>query len=620
MRSGSSRARAWEAIDLKRTFDRPVPLWGAACLCALLTAFALSVQMSMPGSYGSLTFPERVGALVQGSGAVYLVLVPALILCYRRLLPLARPFLPSAALVSLFFALCLLFGRSFEATDSWAPVLGSPLRVALSLCMTAGYALFFYALIAPLFHLLDRRGQIHTPAPLSPRGQRRFFLLCLGLILLCWLPYLLLCRPGSVTYDGMYQLEQYFGLAPATNHHPWLSTLLMGWIVSLGGDNLSLGVFFYVIFQSLVCAAALAGICWQVRVLAGRAAGWLSLAFFALVPNFGGYAQMFVKDTLFFGVFAAFFLCAVLFLKKRGQAGPLVWAGLLLTGLLCALLRNNGLYMVVPTLLVMIPAARGLSARLGAAGVGAGILAVYLCFNQLLLPAWGVEPGSVREVLSLPFQQTARYVRTCGDTLTEEEIAVIDSVLDYEALFTSYDPRVSDGVKNTYHGDGEALGEYLGLWLRQGLRRPDIYLEATLNSMFGYFLPGYRYGPFGGNYFFMQESQKGLEISFANPDAPQLADAFSRLWSQTPGLGLLNAPGTFSWLLVLCSAALLRRRRWLGLAAALPLWLALGICCVSPVNGLVRYMLPIMAAAPLLLAYTFSLLCPSPQGGASPHG
>lgn len=605
---------------MKGKFDTSPLLWGRAVLYALLTGFALSVQMALPGSYGELTMPERMGELVQGSSVVYLVLILALVFYYQRLLPLTRPLLPSAALVSLFFSLCLLFGQSFEATDSWAPLLGSPLRVGLSLVMAAGYTLFFFPLVSALFHWLDRQVQAAPPAPLSRKEQVRFFFLCFGLILLCWLPYLLLCYPGSVTYDGMYQLGQYFGQTEATNHHPWLSTLLMGGIVSLGGDNLSLGIFLYILFQSLVCAAALAGVCWQVRVLAGRTAAWLTLAFFALVPNFGGYAQMFVKDTLFFGVFAAFFLCVVLFLKVRGKAGPPLWAGLLLTGLLCALLRNNGLYIVVPTLFLLIPAARSLAARLGAAGLGVAVLAVYLCFNQVLLPAWGVAPGSVREVLSLPFQQTARYVQVCGDTLTEEEIAVIDGVLDYETLVTSYDPRVSDPVKNTYHGDSEALKEYLGLWLRQGLRRPDVYLEATLNSMFGYFLPGYRYGPFGGNYFFMQQSSYGLEVEFAHPDAPQLADAFSRLWSQTPGLGLLNAPGTFSWLLVLASVALLRRRKGVALIACLPLWLSLGICCVSPVNALVRYMLPIMAATPLLLACTFSALRAHDKGGMLSHG
>ena len=600
--------------------DNRWPLWGKVSFYALLTGFALSVQIFTPGSFDQLSEAERAGQLLRGSGTAYLVLFLALLVYYHRMLPFARPFLPSAAVVSVLFALCLLFGQSFEATDSWSPLLGTPLRVALSCIMTVGYALFFYFLVCPLFHWLDRRSPCSAPTALSRKAQMRFYLLCLGLLLLFWLPYLLLCYPGSVTYDGMYQLSQYFGRTEATNHHPWLSTLLMGWVVSLGGSNLSVGIFLYVLLQSLVCAAALAGVCWQVRMLAGRTDAWLALAFFAIVPTWGGYAQMFVKDTIFYGVFAIFFLCTVTFLTARGRVTAPLWTGLFLSALLCALLRNNGLYIVVPTLFFLIPAARTLSARLGAAGLGTGVLAIYLCFSQLLLPALGVTPGSVREVLSLPFQQTARYVQVCGDSLTHDEIQIIDQVLDYETLLTSYDPRVSDPVKNTYHGDSEALKEYLALWLRQGLKRPDLYIEAALNSMFGYFLPGYRYGPFGGNYFFMQEPLFGLEVEFAHPNATTIPDAFSRLWSETPGLLLLNAPGTFSWLLILACAALLRRRKGIALIASLPLWLALGICCVSPVNGLVRYMLPIMAATPLFLAYTFSILRHSEQGGALSHG
>ncbi len=584
-------------------------LWTKILLYSLLTSLALSVEyLPAQGASG----PIRLE--IQGGSIVFFVLFCALVPAYRFLLSSACVLLPSAALVSIFFSLFLLFGTCFEAADSAAPIFSSPSCLVLAGVMILGYFLFFYSLTAALFRWLDSRC-LPECSSLSPAQRRRFFLISFGIILLGWLPYLILCYPGSVTYDGLYQLGQFSGQAPATNHHPWLSTLLMGWIVGLGGDNPARGVFFYVMFQSLVCTAALAGVCWQIRLLAGRTAALLSLAFFTLVPTFGGYAQMFVKDTLFYGIFAVFFLLAVEFLRRRGVCHPVIWAALLLTGVLCALLRNNGLYLVVPTLLCLAFVPRALSRRVGIAGVGVGVLALYLCFNQLCLPALGVEPGSVREMLSLPFQQTARYVRTYSQELTEEEIAVIDRVLDYESLFTAYDPRVSDGVKNTYHGDSEALKDYLALWVRQGLRHPGVYLEAAWNAMFGYFLPGYRYGPFGGNYFFMQEPNYGMEFEFLRPNGANLMDQFSRLWSRLPGLGLLNAPATFSWLLILCTAALLRRRRWRALIAALPLWLALAICCVSPVNGLVRYMLPSMAATPLLMAYTLYVLTPNSQGG-----
>ena len=105
----------------------------------------------------------------------------------------------------------------------------------------------------------------------------------------------------------------------------------------------------------------------------------------------------------------------------------------------------------------------------------------------------------------------------------------------------------------------------------------------------------------------------GIEVEFAHPTKVNAVDQYSRLWSRTPGLLLLNAPGTHSWLLILCTAALIRKRKWYGLLSTLPIWLTLGICCVSPVNGLVRYMLPVMACMPLLLGYTWSLMTGSDE-------
>ena len=599
-------------------------------LGALLTSFAVSVDLP-----ALLTSPEAgdsgltgiAAALAQLKGAVngeqpvFLILVTALALLYHILWKRAGAFLPSAAVAAALFSLFLLVGQSYAATDSWEPLLSTPLCRFTSLAMLLGYGVFVYLLIATLFHYLDRL-TLHSAHRLRRSERRRLFWIALAVLTVCWLPYLVLCYPGSLTYDAQWQLGQFFGQTPATNHHPWCSTLLMGWIVSLGKVwSLNVGLFLYVLFQSAVCAAVFGAICVQVGGLAGRTSTFrLALLYYALVPSWGAYAQMVVKDTLFYGVFAGFCLCAVCLFHRKGQRSSGLWAGLALLGLACALLRNNGLYAVVPTLLCLAAALREKRARALAAGAGAGILAVYLGCSQILLPALGVAPGSSRELLSLPFQQTARYVAMYGEELTAEEIAVIDSVLDYETVATAYDPRVADPVKNTYHGTPEALGEYWKLWLNCGLRHPDAYLQATLNSMFGYFLPGYRYGSYGGNYFLTQEPRYGIDVDFRFPEATAAVDQFSRLWSVIPGLSLLNAPGTHSWVLILCTIALLRRRQIRALALTVPLWITLAVCCVSPVNGLVRYALPLMATTPLLLALTWRVLAEQKKGEEDSHG
>ena len=57
-----------------------------------------------------------------------------------------------------------------------------------------------------------------------------------------------------------------------------------------------------------------------------------------------------------------------------------------------------------------------------------------------------------------------------------------------------------------------------------------------------------------------------------------------------------------------------------ALAASVPMWITLAVCCVSPVNGLVRYALPLMAVTPLLLAFTWWALRERQTGEEESHG
>lgn len=574
---------------------------------ALLSAFALAFDLNKSVQaakdlYGCLQ------AGLKGRSLLCSVLFLALLALYCRYAARRRgsSFLPSAAIPAFFFALFTVLGRSFTVFNSWSPLLESGHAALVSLLSLAGLWSLFYVGIKLLFLRTDRAAQA-APRP-APGPGKGFFGLCFALLLAAWLPYLLLCWPGSVTYDAANQLSQFLGMTPATAHHPWASTWLLGMANRLCGGDVSGGVFVYVLFQSLVCAAAYAWACLTAGRLAGKRAAVPALLYFALLPTWGSYAQMYVKDTLYAGFFSVFFTAAAVFAAKRGKASKGTLALMAGAALVCALIRNNGAYIVVPALLLLLPAADSFRARRPLLLTAAGVLAVLLLFNKLLLPALGVAPGSVREALSLPFQQTARCCIEHPEDLRPEERAAIDAVLDYETIVTDYRAQVSDNVKNTYHGDSASLRSYLGVWLRMGLRHPLTYCEAALNACFGYLSPGYLSGKYGGAYFGAGGSAFGIEAARAFPELTESVKRFNISWSNLPGLGALLTPSTYTWLLVLCSAALLRRRRFRAAAVLVPLWITLAINCVSPVNGLLRYTLPLMAAAPLLCAYTFSVL------------
>lgn len=41
--------------------------------------------------------------------------------------------------------------------------------------------------------------------------------------------------------------------------------------------------------------------------------------------------------------------------------------------------------------------------------------------KRVVLPLFGIADGSVREALSVPYQQTARYIQKHGDAVTSQE-------------------------------------------------------------------------------------------------------------------------------------------------------------------------------------------------------
>ncbi len=65
----------------------------------------------------------------------------------------------------------------------------------------------------------------------------------------------------------------------------------------------------------------------------------------------------------------------------------------------------------------------------------------------ILTAVYDIEKGSIREMLSLPFQQTGRYVLTYSDEVTDQERQAIDKILDYDSLSDGYNPLLADYVK-----------------------------------------------------------------------------------------------------------------------------------------------------------------------------
>ncbi|MDD3214583.1 MAG: DUF6020 family protein [Eubacteriales bacterium] len=442
-------------------------------------------------------------------------------------------------------------------------------------------------------------------------------------LLLCWSPYLLVFYPGTIIWDMGEMLGGLYGLRQLSTWHPVFTTWLFGGCVWLGrqlaGDNL--GAFLFTLLQTLALAYALADVLRFLRRL-GLGRGWrlAALLFFGLTPIFGSFAQAVGKDTLYAAALLLFAVrtAEILRFGAPGRGGLIAYAAF---ALLSCLLRSNGPYVVlIAAVMLVVFGLRG-KARFSVGGALAAALALAFCFNGVLVPALNIQDETASGLYSVCFQQSARTLRDHADTVTAEEYAAIDAVLDAEALPALYEANISDPVKYTFrqYGQGRpaeaaALAQYRKTWLSMFAEYPITYLEAFVGGNSGYyaFTPKidaartYHYQ--GGIRFVFETYDLGDDPLYlhttqiaALSGARTLLAAYSRGWRRVPVLELTLFCPVYTWLLVAAAYSLARRKRWRELLAFLPALLSLGVCLLSPVNDYFRYFLPIVAMAfPLL--------------------
>ena len=279
--------------------------------------------------------------------------------------------------------------------------------------------------------------------------------------------------------------------------------------LALGNENL--GIFLYALIQWSIDILAIA---WAFRALAALgaaapAARIAAFAFTALVPAFSNYSVLVTKDVLFaaallvYAVELVYLVCGVSSVPDAASdaagasaprsasfpAGHVALArGLRLGGDASA--QRHGGSPSPPAPWWRSSLARG--RRRFALVSLAACLGVSLVLSQVVYPALSITPTSRRETLSIPVPAGGALYARQSRAGADEDRAIVDKVLDADAIAGLYDPIISDPVKATYRIDAtsEDLAAFLGLWARWLAEDPACYLTATAANYYGYFYPG----------------------------------------------------------------------------------------------------------------------------------
>lgn len=269
----------------------------------------------------------------------------------------------------------------------------------------------------------------------------------------------------------------------------------------------------------------------------------------------------------------------------------------MLAQVLVSLLRNNGVYVVVLTGIVLTFVYKKKMILLCTVILP---LALYIGSSTAMTVGLSAERVNFGKMLSIPFQQTARYVKLYGNELTVEERGVIEGVLtDVDLVAEKYDPDISDPICGLYLRDSGRtnLASYFKVWAVDFFKHPAVYAEAFLVHVYGWFDPGV-------NNVIRYEAHSELSELFRQGGLVSGADEALRLFYQfveyIPFLAVLENVGVYTWLLFLLGGMVGSGRIKRGVLLT-PLFVSLLICMAAPCFYLhPRYAFPIMFSIPFL--------------------
>lgn len=529
----------------------------------------------------------------------------------------------SIKVLSLILAFFMIFGNSFMLVSSTLLVFKNIGYFIISLLMYIGYYNLFLIIISYIFRFIDKNNYDEVGNKKNNKIISLFkkhpFLFSVVFIIICWLPYIISFYPIILSPDPSYQIKQFFGIRTKyadysiliddnvviTNHHPVTHTVLLGGCLKLGElmGNDNLGLFFYSIIQITFLVTTLAFSIYYMQKMNLKTKYLFGvLLLYALVPMFPLYAMSGVKDVIFGTLIFLYLIFLHNYIKVKGDYKWWQYILIILLLILICLFRNNGIHTLILSLPFLLFVVRKKWKEI--LSVMICVFGFYGVFDKIVLPYFKITPGSIRETLSVPFQQTARLVKYHSDDLTSEEIEVIDKILGYDDLAERYNPELSDPVKNEYnkYATNEDLKEYFKVWFSGLIKHPGTYIEATMNNTYGYFYPEKT-----NWYVYYKYDDRIVEdgFSYSYNSLGTLRNVLSNYavcFPYIPVIGLISNIGFNVWIILILLTYAIYKKLYKNIVILSPVLALILVCILGPANTYFRYALPFIFAMPFIFA------------------
>lgn len=466
--------------------------------------------------------------------------------------------------------------------------------------------------------------------------DRLLFFIVWAFIFIMWLPAYLILYPGVLSYDMISQTTSALGEI-TNNHHPVLHTWLIRVFMRMGEKLFSgyeSGIGLLSLLQMIILSYALSRMVMLLKKKAVPILLVIGTAVLSAVWFMNACLSVtMIKDTLH-AAFLVLFCCHFVEIATNPSEYIARKRNLVLFPIvsffMCAF-RNNGLhiYLFCFAILLVLRISRFRKVKRYLPLIAVVILPVIMfkIYTGPVFDALGIEPGQVREALSIPIQQLQRVAVKRAGELTPEQTEMMGYYID-DLEWRSwspgreYDPFISDPAKSCfissrYEDDPIAFWKF---YLQTGKQFSKEYLVAFLSNTLGYWYPGYydfsyvMYDNYAPETFPEPLERKSILKSKALEGYYESLCS-SDFWRSTWGVRIFFVSGFAPWILIFAVVLSWRKKGFftMTLPLFLPLIAQYGIMLLSPMSSF-RYSWPYYLMLPLTFIAIFTnKIAPAPQ-------
>lgn len=466
-----------------------------------------------------------------------------------------------------------------------------------------GIAMLVYFVIINIYSFFDK---INIKNDKKKYNTKKMFWVFFAIMMISWTIYLLSYYPVIISYDSAYQIKEIMGIIGYDNHHPVLHTIIIKVFLDIGKsifNSYTIGCLFYSLFQMISLSLIFS---YTLLFIYKREIKFkyiiLFLLYFTLSPAFGFYSVTMWKDVLFGGVFLLFGLYVYSLYEKRKLIKIKDYIVFILLGLLFALFRNNGIYILLLISPFMIYKFIDKKKMIGS------FLIMFATYFILIGPVYkmiGIEKTESAEYISIPLEQVGRIVKEHGK-IDDNEAILINKLIDIGNLSAVYNPGIVDAIKMSESYNPEVFEnnklEYLKLWASLVFKNIGIACEAYASITLGYWYPNL-------DYWAVYDLENYDNV--INVQQHHLTPIGIMAYTHTvaaydiPFISLLYSVALYFWIALLFYIYSIKKKVTNTSVYILAFALLLTLLVASPVYGEFRYIFGVVCSMPLLISIPF---------------